>query len=100
MDLLLRQKRNYQNQVMYHGVTIHYKSIGGNSSHKLGVRRPLAYQEKTSRAAKKKPHPKTKLGLPDLDHAKAAVQPVLKHSINEFINWFFVLRSERQELSR
>jgi hypothetical protein len=26
-----------------------------------------------SRAAKKKPHPKTKLGLPDLDQAKAAI---------------------------
>ena len=50
-----------------------------------------------SRAAKKKPHPKTKLGLPDLDQAKAAVRGSLhspesqhgyQHSINEFINWY------------
>src|SRR4026209_1891948 len=49
------------------------------------------------RAAKKKPHPKTKLGLPDLDQAKAAVlgslhspesQRGYQHSINEFINWY------------
>jgi hypothetical protein len=54
------------------------------------------YEEKT-RAAKKKPHPKTKLGLPDLDQAKAAVlgglhspqfQRGYQHSINEFINWY------------
>ena len=30
-------------------------------------------RRRLSRAAKKKPHPKTKLGLPDLDQAKAAV---------------------------
>ena len=50
-----------------------------------------------SRAAKKKPRPKTKLGLPDLDQAKAAVlgslhspesQRGYQHSINEFINWY------------
>src|SRR4030095_5879943 len=49
------------------------------------------------RAAKKKPHPKTKLGLPDLDQAKAAVlgslhSPESQHgyqqSINEFLNWY------------
>ena len=47
--------------------------------------------------ANKKPHPKTKLGLPDLDQAKAAVLGSLRspesqrgyqHSINEFINWY------------
>src|SRR4029453_18697787 len=50
-----------------------------------------------SRAAKKKPHPKTKLGLPDLDQAKAAVlgslpspesQRGYQHSIIEFLNWY------------
>jgi hypothetical protein len=49
------------------------------------------------RAAKKKPHPKTKLGPPDLDQAKAAVlgslhspesQRGYQHSINEFLNWY------------
>ena len=53
-------------------------------------------RRRLSRAAKKKPHPKTKLGLPDLDQAKAAVlgslhspesQRGYQHSINEFINW-------------
>ena len=52
---------------------------------------------KLSRAAKKNPHPKTTLGLPDLDQAKAAVlgslhspesQRGYQHSINEFINWY------------
>ena len=51
---------------------------------------------KLSRTAKKKA-PKTKLGLPDLDQAKAAVLGSLRltesqrgyqHSINEFINWY------------
>ena len=54
-------------------------------------------RRRLSRAAKKKPHPKTKLGLPDLDQAKAAVlgslhspesQRGYQHSINEFINWY------------
>ena len=49
-------------------------------------------RRRLSRAAKKKPHPKTKLGLPDLDQAKAAVlgslhspesQRGYQHSINE-----------------
>jgi hypothetical protein len=49
-------------------------------------------RRRLSRAAKKKPHPKTKLGLPDLDQAKAAVLGSLRspesqrgyqHSINE-----------------
>ena len=50
-----------------------------------------------SRAAKKKPQPKTKLGLPDLDQVKAAVLGSLRspesqrgcqHSIKEFISWY------------
>ena len=54
-------------------------------------------RRRLSRAAKKKPHPKTELGLPDLDQAKAAVlgslhspesQRGYQHSINEFINWY------------
>jgi len=54
-------------------------------------------RRRLSRAAKKKPHPKTKLGLPDLDQAKAAVlgslhspesQRGYQHSINEFIHWY------------
>ena len=54
-------------------------------------------RRRLSRAAKKKPHPKTKLGLPDLDQAKAAVlgslhsrecQRGYQHSIHEFINWY------------
>jgi hypothetical protein len=54
-------------------------------------------RKRLSRAAKKKPQPKTKLGLPDLDQAKAAVlgslhspesQRGYQHSINEFINWY------------
>jgi hypothetical protein len=54
-------------------------------------------RRRLSRAAKKKPHPKTKLGLPDLDQAKAAELGSLRspesqrgyqHSINEFINWY------------
>jgi site-specific recombinase XerD len=54
-------------------------------------------RRRLSRAAKKNPHPKTKLGLPDLDQAKAAVlgslhspesQRGYEHSINEFINWY------------
>jgi len=54
-------------------------------------------RRRLSRAAKKKPHPKTKLGLPDLDQAKTAVlgslhspesQRGYQHSINEFINWY------------
>jgi hypothetical protein len=54
-------------------------------------------RRRLSRAAKKKRHPKTKLGLPDLDQAKAAVLGSLRspesqrgyqHSINEFINWY------------
>ena len=54
-------------------------------------------RRRLSRAAKKNPHPKTKLGLPDLDQAKAAVlgslhspesQRGYQHSINEFINWY------------
>ena len=44
-------------------------------------------RRRLSRAAKKKPHPKTKLGLPDLDQAKAAVLGY-QHSINEFLNWY------------
>lgn len=48
-------------------------------------------------AGKKKHRPKTKLGLPDLDHAKAAVlgslrspesQRGYRHSMDEFINWY------------
>lgn len=47
--------------------------------------------------AKKKPHPITKLGLPGLDQAKAAVlgslhspesQRGYQHSIHDFINWY------------
>jgi len=54
-------------------------------------------RRRLSRAAKKNPHPKTKLGLPDLDQAKAAVlgslhspesQRGYQHSINELINWY------------
>ena len=54
-------------------------------------------RRRLSGTAKKKPHPKTKLGLPDLDQAKAAVlgslhspesQRGYQHSINEFINWY------------
>ena len=54
-------------------------------------------RRRLSRAAKEKLHPKTKLGLPDLDQAKAAVlgslhspesQRGYQHSINEFINWY------------
>ena len=54
-------------------------------------------RRRLSRAARKKPHPKTKLGLPDLDQAKAAVLGSLRsaesqrgyqHSIHEFINWY------------
>src|SRR4030095_11696322 len=54
-------------------------------------------RRRLSRAAKKKPHPKTKLGLPHLDQAKAPVlgslhspesQRGYQHSINEFINWY------------
>ena len=54
-------------------------------------------RRRLSRAAKKKPHPKTKLRLPDLDQAKAAVlgslhspesQRGYQHSINEFLNWY------------
>jgi hypothetical protein len=54
-------------------------------------------RRRLSRAAKKNPHPKTKLGLPDLDQAKAAVlgslnspesQRGYQHSIHEFINWY------------
>ena len=50
-----------------------------------------------SKAAKKKPQPKAKLGLPDLDQAKAAMLGSLRspeslrgyqHSINEFISWY------------
>src|SRR3990172_8838808 len=52
---------------------------------------------KSSKTTKKKAHPKTKLGLPDLDQAKAAVLGSLRspesqrgyqHSINEFISWY------------
>ena len=48
-------------------------------------------------AGRKRHRPKTKLGLPDLDHAKAAVlgslrspesQRGYRHSIDEFINWY------------
>src|SRR5258708_4105793 len=54
-------------------------------------------RRKSSKSAKKRVHPKTKLGLPDLDQAKAAVlvslhspesQRGYQHSINEFINWY------------
>jgi site-specific recombinase XerD len=54
-------------------------------------------RRRLSRTAKKKPHPKTKLRLPDLDQAKAAVlgslhspesQRGYQHSINEFIKWY------------
>ena len=54
-------------------------------------------RRRLSRAAKKKPHPKTKLGLPGLDQARAAVlgslhspesQRGYQHSITEFINWY------------
>ena len=49
------------------------------------------------RTKKKKAKPKTKLGLPDLDHAKAAVLASLRspesqrgyrHAIDEFIAWY------------
>jgi len=53
-------------------------------------------RRRPSGAAKKKPHPKTKLGLPDLDQAKAILgslhsrefQRRYQHFINEFINWY------------
>jgi hypothetical protein len=54
-------------------------------------------RRRPSRTAKKRPQPKTKLGLPDLDQAKAAVLSSLRssesqrgyqHSINEFIRWY------------
>jgi len=52
---------------------------------------------KSSKTTKKRAHPKTNLGLPDLDQAKAAVLGSLRspesqrgyqHSINEFISWY------------
>jgi hypothetical protein len=52
---------------------------------------------KSSKTTKKRAHPKTKLGLPDLDQAKAAVLGSLRspesqrgyqQSINEFISWY------------
>jgi len=52
---------------------------------------------KSLKLSKKRTHPKIKLGLPDLDQAKAAVLGTLrssesqrgyKHSINEFISWY------------
>jgi len=52
---------------------------------------------KSTKTTKKRVYPKTKLGLPDLDQAKAAVLDSLRspesqrgyqHSINEFISWY------------
>ena len=52
---------------------------------------------KSTKTTKKRVYPKTKLGLPDLDQAKAAVLGSLRspesqrgyqHSINEFISWY------------
>jgi hypothetical protein len=52
---------------------------------------------KSVKLSKKRTHPKIKLGLPDLDQAKAAVLGTLhssesqrgyRHSINEFISWY------------
>src|SRR5262249_11677965 len=52
---------------------------------------------KSLKLSKKRTHPKIKLGLPDLDQAKAAVlgslrssesQRGYRHSINEFISWY------------
>jgi integrase len=54
-------------------------------------------KRKPPRVTQKKAHPKTKLGLPDLDQAKAAVLGSLRsaeskrgyeHSIHEFISWY------------
>src|SRR6478672_1300655 len=54
-------------------------------------------RRRPSRAAKKKPHPKTRLGLPDLDQSKAAVLGSLRspesqrgyqHAIDEFVEWY------------
>jgi hypothetical protein len=54
-------------------------------------------RRKPTRAVKKKARPKTKLGLPDLDQAKAAVlgslrspesQRGYRHSIDEFVFWY------------
>ncbi len=54
-------------------------------------------RRKPSKSAKKRVYPKTKLGLPELDQAKAAVLSSLRspesqrgyqHSINEFISWY------------
>src|SRR5262249_26013382 len=61
------------------------------------VRGRLAYEQKISKTSKKRTHPKIKLGLPDLDQAKAAVlgslrssesQRAYRHSIDEFISWY------------
>src|SRR5262249_37964203 len=52
---------------------------------------------KSLKLLKKRTHPKIKLGLPDLDQAKAAVlsslrspksQRAYRHSIDEFISWY------------
>ena len=52
---------------------------------------------KSLKLSKKRTHPKIKLGLPDLDQAKAAVlgslrssesQRAYRHSIDEFISWY------------
>jgi site-specific recombinase XerD len=52
---------------------------------------------KSLKLSKKRTHPKIKLGLPDLDQAKAAVLGTLgssesqrgyRHSINEFLSWY------------
>src|ERR1700733_49347 len=51
----------------------------------------------TSRTKGKKNRPKTKLGIPDLEHSKAAVLPSLgspdsrrgyQHAIDEFVAWY------------
>ena len=79
---------------MYHGVTIHYNSIGGNSSLRLAVRRRLAYERRLSRAAKKKPHPKPNWDFPISIRPRHGSlhspesQRGYQHSINEFINWY------------
>ena len=61
------------------------------------VRRRLVTRKNARNAGRKRHRPKAKLGLPDLDQAKAAVLSSLRspesqrgyqHSIDEFIGWY------------
>jgi hypothetical protein len=61
-------------QSLYYGVTIHYNRTTGSLGflgQPCGGGWPM--RRRISTATKKKPQPKTKLGLPDLDQAKTAV---------------------------